>query len=113
MKAVCWPLLLSAGFALASHADALRCGTHLVSEGDTAPAVAAKCGTPSDVTRSSVLRPAAVWYGGRRVSLGGDLIEVPVETWLYNLGPYKLLRRVRFEDGRVVQIETLGYGYNP
>jgi hypothetical protein len=54
-----------------------------------------------------------VWYGGRRLSLGGDLIEVPVETWLYNLGPYKLLRRVRFEDGRVVQIETLGYGYNP
>ena len=114
MRAASWPLLLlSAGFAAAGHADALRCGTHLVSDGDTLPAVAAKCGPPADVTRTTVLRPATLWYGGRRMFVSSDLVEVSVETWLYNLGPNKLQRRVRFEDGRVVEIETLGYGYNP
>lgn len=29
----------------------------------------------------------------------------------YNLGPQKLMRRIVFEDGAVVDIETLGYGY--
>jgi hypothetical protein len=38
---------------------------------------------------------------------------VSVESWIYNLGPNKLMRRIRFEDGIVVQIETLGYGYHP
>jgi hypothetical protein len=113
MKAARWPLLLCVGFAVAGHADALRCGTHLVSEGDSASMVAAVCGTPADVTRTAILRPAALWYGGHRVFLGGDLVEVLVETWLYNLGPDRLMRRVRFEDGRVVEIETLDYGYNP
>ncbi len=52
------------------------------------------------------LRPAPF------VSIGEDYIEVPVETWLYNLGPNKLMRRISFEGGYVVDIETLGYGYN-
>jgi Protein of unknown function (DUF2845) len=30
---------------------------------------------------------------------------------VYNLGPSKLMRRLRFEDGKLVDIETLGYGY--
>ena len=42
---------------------------------------------------------------------GGSYIEVLVETWTYNLGPTKLMRRLTIEDGEVVDIETLGYGY--
>jgi hypothetical protein len=37
---------------------------------------------------------------------------VPVENWIYNLGPNKLMRRLRFEGGIVAEIETLGYGYH-
>jgi uncharacterized protein YvpB len=37
---------------------------------------------------------------------------VPVEIWTYNFGPYKLMRRVRFVDGFVEDIETLGYGHH-
>jgi hypothetical protein len=40
------------------------------------------------------------------------MVEIPVETWLYNLGSNQLMRRLRFEDGKVVEIETLGYGFN-
>jgi hypothetical protein len=34
-----------------------------------------------------------------------------VEYWTYNLGPNKLMRRLRLEDGVVTEIETLGHGY--
>jgi hypothetical protein len=34
-----------------------------------------------------------------------------VEVWIYNFGPNKLMQRIRFEDGVVVRIESLGYGY--
>ncbi len=37
---------------------------------------------------------------------------MPVEIWTYNFGPYKLMREIRFVDGRVEDIETLGYGYH-
>ncbi len=36
---------------------------------------------------------------------------VQVETWVYNFGPLRFMRRVTFEDGRVVRIETLGRGF--
>ena len=39
-------------------------------------------------------------------------MEVPVESWVYNFGPNKFMRKVRFENGIVADIETLGYGYN-
>ena len=47
-----------------------------------------------------------------RYFIGENYIEVPVESWIYNLGPNKLMRKVIFEAGVVVEIETLGYGYN-
>ena len=48
----------------------------------------------------------------RIVDPGEDFIEIPVESWIYNFGPNKLMRRVIFEGGIVTEIETLGYGYN-
>ena len=54
-----------------------------------------------------------LWANGRPYFIGQDYMEVPVEAWIYNLGPNKLMRRLRFENGFVAEIETLGYGYNP
>jgi hypothetical protein len=53
------------------------------------------------------------WVNGVPVLAGTALVEVPVELWLYNFGPSQLMRRVRFESGRVVMVEVLGYGYVP
>jgi hypothetical protein len=105
------PLLLVLALAAASPAFAFRCGTKLVSEGDTRSQVAAKCGEPTEVDRRSVLREAITWIGGRAYHTAPGLIEIPVESWIYNLGPSKFMQRVRFEDGVVVAVETLGYGY--
>ena len=98
--------------ALASQAAmAFRCGSKLVSEGDTRAAVVAKCGEPTEVDRRAVWRRPVIWLHGRQTYLSTDLLEIPVELWIYNLGPSKFMRRVKFEDGLVVDIETLGYGY--
>ena len=62
--------------------------------------------------RRTILRRPHVWIDGRLYSLGETYVEIPVEIWIYNLGPRRLMRRLRFEDGRLVDIETLDYGYS-
>ena len=107
-------LLLGLAVLAASPAfAAIRCGTKLVSEGDTRSEVAAKCGEPTEVvTEKSVFRRPVIWSRGRPYYIGEDSIEIQVEAWVYNLGPNKLMRRLRFEGGVLVEIESLGYGYN-
>lgn len=104
--------LILAGLATTAHADAMRCGSRLVSEGDTRSQVRAMCGEPSDVQTRTILRRPYYDFHGRLIYFGDGLIEIPVEVWTYNFGPYKLMRRVRFVDGQVEEIETLGYGYH-
>lgn len=96
----------------AAHADAMRCGGRLVSDGATRSQVRGFCGEPSDVVTRTILRRPYYTVQGRIVYFGDGLVEVPVEVWTYNFGPYKLMRRVRFVDGVVEEIETLGYGYH-
>jgi hypothetical protein len=101
------------GLLACSPAFAFRCGNKLVSEGDSRSEVAAKCGEPTEVVaQRSVFRRPVIWSYGRPYYIGDDFIEIPVETWIYNLGPNKLMRRLRFEGGFVTDIETLGYGYH-
>jgi len=106
-------LILAFGLLAASPAFAFRCGTRLVSEGDLRSEVAAKCGEPDDVVNQrSVFRRPVIWTRGRPYYIGENFIEIQVESWVYNLGPNKLMQRVIFEGGVVVDIESLGYGYN-
>ncbi|MFO1425380.1 MAG: DUF2845 domain-containing protein [Steroidobacteraceae bacterium] len=96
-----------------ARADGLRCGTHLVHEGATRAQVEALCGPPTEIAHHTILRPSTYWYRGRPIRAGDGMMEVAVELWTYNLGPHRFMRRLRFEDGSVVDIETLGYGYVP
>jgi Protein of unknown function (DUF2845) len=90
----------------------MRCGSKLITEGSSRSEVAAKCGEPDEViTLRSVFRRPVIWDHGRPFFVGESYIEVPVESWIYNLGPNHLMRKVIFEAGVVVEIETLGYGY--
>jgi Protein of unknown function (DUF2845) len=101
------------GLIASTPAFAFRCGTKLVSKGDTRDQVATKCGEPTEVMKlTSIFRRPTIWANGRPYYLGEDFVEVPVEGWVYNLGPNKLMRKVIFEDGVVSDIVTLGYGYN-
>ncbi len=92
-------------------ADSFRCGTRLVSDGDSADKVAALCGPPTDIQRREVLQRPIRWYRGRPYYTSYDPVPIPIEYWTYNLGPNKLMRRLKFEDGLLVDVETLSHGY--
>lgn len=117
LDAVRIPLLVALaviGTALAvpAHADGMRCRGRLIRDGDARAEVRAFCGEPADVQTRTILRRPYYNVRGRLVYFGDGLVEIPVETWTYNFGPNKLMRRVRFVDGLVEEVETLGYGYN-
>lgn len=95
----------------AVHADDLRCGDRLVSEGDKAAVVRERCGAPSETRVERKLVPAVIWRDGRAIRLPGGDREVTVEFWTYNLGPNRLMRQVKLEEGVVVEIKALGYGH--
>lgn len=97
---------------LAAGADSFRCGTRLVTDGDSIAKVEALCGPPTSVERREVLQRPIRWYRGRPYYTSYELVPVPVEVWTYNLGPRKLMRRLKFEDGLLVDVDTLGHGYH-
>jgi len=104
--------LAAMALSAAASADSFRCGTRLITDGDSADKVLALCGEPSEVTRTSILRRPVVWRYGRPWYASEELVPVAVEFWTYNLGTQKLMRRLRLEEGLVVEIETLGHGYH-
>jgi hypothetical protein len=92
-------------------ADDMRCGDRLVSEGDKAAVVRERCGAPHETRVERKLVPAVIWREGRRILVPGGDREVIVEYWTYNLGPNRLMRELKLEEGVVVEIKTLGYGH--
>ena len=94
-------------WAGAVSADSFRCGTKLMTDGDSSDKVEALCGPPTSIQRREILRPV-YWNHGVGVH---SSYEVSVELWTYNLGPSKLMVRLRFEDGLLVDVETLSHGY--
>lgn len=90
--------------ALAAPAQALRCGTRVIDDGDRDFAVRERCGEP--------------FYVDQFTSVSVRGADGPVETqvedvydvWYYNFGPRKLMVRLLFLNGRLQREETLGYG---
>jgi hypothetical protein len=103
-------LLLAAAFAVTgpAAADSMRCGSKLLTDGDPVDKVEALCGSPTSIERREILRP----YGYHRGITVHSSYEVSVEIWTYNFGPHKLMYRLRFEDGLIVDIDTLTHGYH-
>lgn len=104
---------------ITTDAWALRCGSRLIKEEMPEAEVIALCGEPVStkylgyVLRPYILkRPAGLsGLSGTRHVYGGFHEELLVKELLFNFGPRKLMRRIRFEGGYLVSIETAGYGY--
>ena len=116
------PILLAMFFLLSSQqALAFRCGSKLVRDGIHQQIVLDICGEPASVRHLGyAIRPYD--FSSRRNSWSGLSVdrypayghysqEVLVIEYVYNFGPRKLMRRLIFEDGILVTIESLGYGY--
>lgn len=93
-----------AALGFASRADALRCGSRVVSPGALDVQVLARCGEPYWRTpRHEFL----VQGEGGPVELRS---ERRVEDWYFNFGASRLVVRLRFVDGVLASEDTLGYG---
>ena len=93
----------------AAGADTMRCGSQLITEGDSIDEVLALCGEPAERRRTWIVRQPRFEYGGHDIPFQGTE-EVPVDVWTYDFGASRLMRRVRFVAGKVDSIETLEHG---
>lgn len=91
--------VLLLGAIPAEAAGAMRCGSRLVSEGDRAADLIAACGQPNFRDAWGYAQP------------NGNVLA-DTEEWTYNFGPNQLLRVLRLRNGRIVSIDSDGYGYN-
>jgi hypothetical protein len=109
-KTISGTCLIAAALAAAgpAAADSMRCGTRLMTDGDPVDKVEAYCGPPASIERREILRP----WGYQRGVTVHSTYEVSVELWTYNFGPNKLMYRLRFEDGLLVDVDTLTHGYH-
>lgn len=105
-------------FLLASKpAEAFRCGNRIIQDGMHEDLVKKFCGKPmSTRPLGLVLRsyyPNGSSAGGLSASYYryGFFTEVMATESVYNFGPRKLMRILRFEGGYLVDIKTAGYGY--
>ena len=106
LAAVCTAALLVSASA---RAEALRCGSKLITDGDTQEKVLQYCGEPVEKKRTWITRQPRFEYGGQEIPFPGSE-DVPVDLWTYDFGSSKLMRRIRFVAGKVDSIETLEHG---
>lgn len=104
---------------LATPAHAFRCGSRIVVKDMHEAEVRRACGEPTTMRHiGRALRhidvPIRSGQGGwmtERFPGYGFTQEVILTEYVYNFGPRKLMRRLIFEGGVLVSIESLGYGY--
>jgi hypothetical protein len=94
----------------APHAAAtgtMICKGGIVSVGDTAGEVVAKCGEPA--TRSS--REEKRVTEESRSGHARVVTTVSIDDWVFNFGPNEFQYQVILENGKVSRMESLNYGY--
>ncbi|MEN9656792.1 MAG: hypothetical protein RL571_257 [Pseudomonadota bacterium] len=87
----------------------MRCGQQLVSNGDPIFTAKAKCGAPMDKREYSMPVSYINSKGYKKV----DPSKAPIshQEWTYNLGPDRLMMKIKAIDNKITTIETLGYGH--
>jgi hypothetical protein len=81
-------LVVALNLILPNLVEAMRCGSRLVSIGDSKSKVLAKCGNPTTVDKG---------FGG-------------YEVWIYNFGRNRQMKKLQFNRDRLEIIENAGRG---
>src|SRR5262245_10396401 len=96
-------------------AYALQCGNRLVSPGESKTDVWHRCGDPETTDWRVIYRAvpvaAPLFSDPRYPSRAVTYVPVVIEVWTYNLGPQRFIQELSFEEGRLIEIRSLGYGY--
>jgi hypothetical protein len=93
-------------------AESIYCGNRVIAVGTSSAELQAACGEPAQVSKSSMLSGSAGRVRGSGGMVAGSAEDIQVETWTYNFGPDRLMERIRIENGVIVDMASLGYGYN-
>ena len=97
-------LVLCLVLGASGQAVALTCPGGIISKGEQLSVVHLKCGDPTYwEQRTEQFRLLNRWGGAVERSR-------TVEEWTYDLGPKRLVRSLTFHDGRLVKIQSGGYG---
>lgn len=104
---------------LSNPADAFRCKSRIVRDGMHEAEVIRLCGEPVSMRELGVVvrplrqnRRSMLSYSRRNRNHNSYYqTEVRVTEMVFNFGPRRLMRKVRFEGGLVASIRTMGYGY--
>lgn len=100
-------------FLLPSSGDAatLRCGHALASDGASTSEVVLKCGEPmSKDTRTERVGEKTRQKDEESDTTRERVVYKTIEEWTYNFGPQRLMQVVVFENGRLVDVRSAGYG---
>ena len=102
--------LCSFNASSSNDASSLRCGHKLVMLGDYKGDVLEKCGQPESVEYRTRIVGWAPPHPRR--TFGVQIFdEIQIEEWIYNFGRYRFQQLLRFENGVLVEIDSIGRGY--
>lgn len=96
----CVAVLLLGGTAFG---DAMQCEGRLIANGATADEVLRLCGEPSRRVRTERVVDTGLFDS----PISGEM-RIPVEVWTY-APPGEFTRKLVFEAGKLVKVETGGY----
>lgn len=100
-------LLIAALILLTGNARALPCKGLIVNVGDTEGEVAAKCGEAMLKEQRTVKQEETDESGASTST------TTAIDEWTFDFGPDELMQTYRFENGKLVDIENIGYGRLP
>lgn len=107
-NSVIWILIL--GLCCLDSAFAMRCGHNLVGVGDRKSDVLNLCGEPDSIETHTEIVAKTLRYPYRTLDIQ-HYEEIQVEEWLYNPGPSRFKQYLRFENGVLKEVKSLGRGY--
>lgn len=105
MKRLCAFLFIMIA-SMCGDAFAFYCGNEIVAKGDTTGEVVLKCGDPSWKYQHTekIVEGQDTGFEVRNT--------VIIDEWLYNRGPLEFMRFLKFRNGRLNDIDELGYGFS-
>lgn len=109
-----WALAAGAALVLgglapsAASAEAIKCGTRLVSVGDTALTLRARCGAPDHLARYPIVHRTVAGPVASTAGTGGVAVQEEVQLWTYVGDAGDLWRVVRVRRGIVRSVKAVG-----
>lgn len=93
-----------------AHAETnMRCGNYIIGAGNSRDEIVSRCGEPAD-KRTSTL-PSTYRNRHGEIVVDSSKPAQEISEWVYNFGSDKLMMQLRFVDGQLQDVKTLGYGY--